>query len=91
MNGNKVARPNPLRALIDWSHDLLDEREQRLFRRLAPFTGGWTLESAEAVCADAGLDEAEIIELLKTRTEQDFTLYKPGTLQRRTERRQVQM
>jgi predicted ATPase/class 3 adenylate cyclase len=44
-----------LRATIAWSYDLLDEDEQRLFRRLAVFRGGCTLESAEAAC-DADLD-----------------------------------
>jgi predicted ATPase/class 3 adenylate cyclase len=44
-----------LRATIAWSHDLLDEDESRLFRRLAVFRGGCTLDSAEEVC-DANLD-----------------------------------
>jgi predicted ATPase/class 3 adenylate cyclase len=44
-----------LRATIAWSHDLLDADEQILFRHLAVFRGGCTLESAEAVC-DADLD-----------------------------------
>ncbi len=44
-----------LRATITWSYDLLDENERRLFRRLAVFRGGCTLESAEAVC-DTDLD-----------------------------------
>ena len=48
-------RHSTLRATIAWSHDLLEEDEQRLFRRLAVFRGGCTLESAEAVC-DADLD-----------------------------------
>ena len=48
-------RHSTLRATIAWSHDLLDEDEQRLFRRLAVFRGGCTLESAEAVC-EADLD-----------------------------------
>ena len=48
-------RHSTLRATIAWSHDLLDEDEQRLFRRLAVFRGGCTLETAEAVC-DADLD-----------------------------------
>ena len=52
-------RQQTLRNAIDWSHELLNEAEQRLFRRLAVFTGGCTLEAAEAVCntsRDLGLD-----------------------------------
>ena len=48
-------RQRTLRATIEWSHDLLSPEEQRLFRRLAAFRGGWTLEAAESV-ADADLD-----------------------------------
>jgi predicted ATPase/class 3 adenylate cyclase len=51
-------RQQTLRATIEWSHSLLDEPEQRLFRRLAVFAGGCTVEDAEAVC-DASLDELE--------------------------------
>ena len=51
-------RQQTLRATIEWSHELLDEDEQRLFARLAVFAGGCTLESAEAVC-DADLDTLE--------------------------------
>src|SRR5581483_3430927 len=40
-----------LRTTLDWSYDLLDAEAQRLFRQLAVFAGGWTLDSAEAVCA----------------------------------------
>jgi predicted ATPase/class 3 adenylate cyclase len=47
---NLPERQRTLRAAIEWSHDLLQEEEQRLFARLAVFSGGWTLESAEAVC-----------------------------------------
>ena len=48
-------RQQTLRATIEWSHELLNDDEQRLFARLAVFVGGCTLESAEAVC-DADLD-----------------------------------
>jgi len=47
------ARQQTLRKTLAWSHDLLDPGAQVLFRRLAVFAGGWTLEAAEAVCADA--------------------------------------
>lgn len=43
-------RQQTLRSAIDWSHDLLNEAEQRLFRRLSVFVGGCTLEAVEAVC-----------------------------------------
>jgi predicted ATPase len=43
-------RQRTLRGTIDWSYDLLTPSEQRLFRRLAIFVGGCTLEAAEAVC-----------------------------------------
>jgi predicted ATPase/DNA-binding CsgD family transcriptional regulator len=52
-------RQQTLRGTIAWSYDLLDEDEQKLFRRLAVFVGGCTLETAEAVCnadQDLGLD-----------------------------------
>ena len=42
-------RQQALRATLDWSHDLLTTAEQTLFRRLAVFTGGCTLDAAEAV------------------------------------------
>jgi predicted ATPase/DNA-binding winged helix-turn-helix (wHTH) protein len=43
-------RQQTLRKAIDWSHGLLNEEEQKLFRRLSVFVGGCTLEAAEAVC-----------------------------------------
>jgi predicted ATPase/class 3 adenylate cyclase len=48
-------RQRTLRDAIAWSHDLLDPAQRRLFARLSVFTGGWTLESAEAVCDPQGL------------------------------------
>jgi len=64
--GSRTALPQhqTLLALVDWSHNLLDERERTLLRRLAVFRGGWTLEAAEAVCADAGLAADQILDLL---------------------------
>jgi predicted ATPase len=54
------ARQQTLRATIQWSHDLLDEDERRLFARLAIFAGGCTLDAAEAV-AEAELDVLEAL------------------------------
>jgi predicted ATPase len=47
-------RQQTLRATLDWSYHLLSDAEQRLFRRLGVFVGGWTLEATEAVCCAAG-------------------------------------
>ena len=55
-------RQRTLRATIDWSHDLLDEREQALFARLAVFVGGFSLAAAESVCQTDG--EADVLETL---------------------------
>lgn len=51
---NAPARQRTLRAMIDWSYDLLDGPEKKLFSRLSVFSGGWSLDAAEAVCC-AGL------------------------------------
>jgi predicted ATPase len=53
-SGN-LPRQQTLRALIDWSYDLLNEQERSLFRRLSVFAGGWTLEAAEAICDEQDL------------------------------------
>ncbi|MCA9757139.1 MAG: tetratricopeptide repeat protein, partial [Candidatus Eisenbacteria bacterium] len=54
-----------LRALIDWSHDLLDPDEQTILRHLAVFSGGFSLQAAETVCKEsAGLDEWDVLDLL---------------------------
>ena len=52
---NLPERQRTLRGAITWSHELLDPAERGLFARLSVFTGGWTLESAEAVCDPDGL------------------------------------
>jgi predicted ATPase/DNA-binding SARP family transcriptional activator len=54
-------RQQTLRATLEWSHGLLDDAERTLFARLAVFVGGWTLEAAEAVCGEDGLDVFETL------------------------------
>lgn len=65
-SGSSTALPRQktLRALIDWSYDMLGFKEQLLFQRLSVFQGGWTLEAAEIICGDETLDELEILDLM---------------------------
>jgi non-specific serine/threonine protein kinase len=65
-DGSRAALPRhrTLRSMLDWSYDLLTEREQAMLRRTAVFAGGWTLASAEQVCAGDGIDASVVIEQL---------------------------
>jgi non-specific serine/threonine protein kinase len=65
-HGSRAALPRQqtLRATLAWSYDLLSENEQALFRRLAVFSGGWTLAAAQAVCAGEGFEPAADFDLL---------------------------
>src|SRR5215212_479068 len=64
--GSRTAEPRQrtLRAAIDWSHELLGEEEQILFRRLSVFAGGFTLEAAEAVCFGEVIGPEGVLDLL---------------------------
>jgi predicted ATPase/DNA-binding SARP family transcriptional activator len=63
-----VPRHQTLRAVVDWSWDLLDDAERALWRRFSVFTGGATLEAAEQVCSGSGLpavlDSRQVLDLL---------------------------
>jgi len=59
-----VPRQQTLRAAMEWSYDLLCQKEKVLFRRLSVFAGGWALEAAETVCAEAGVQSSDILDLL---------------------------
>ena len=59
-----VPRQRTLESSVAWSHDLLDDRERTLLRRLSVFAGGFTLDAAESVCADDQLDRYAVLDLL---------------------------
>jgi predicted ATPase/DNA-binding SARP family transcriptional activator len=64
--GSRTALPRhqTLRAVVDWSWDLLESPERALLRRLSVFSGGATVESAEHVCAAGEVRVAEVLDLL---------------------------
>ncbi|MDQ3895820.1 MAG: tetratricopeptide repeat protein, partial [Actinomycetota bacterium] len=64
--GPRTAAPRQrtLRAVVDWSYELLDPAERLVFERLSVFAGGATVEAAEVVCAGDGVDEVEVAEIL---------------------------
>jgi non-specific serine/threonine protein kinase len=64
--GSRTALPRQqtLRSAIEWSYDLLNDAEKALLCRVSVFSGGWTLEAAEEVCAGEGIDEDRVLDLL---------------------------
>jgi predicted ATPase/DNA-binding CsgD family transcriptional regulator len=66
VGGSRTAptRQQTLRATLDWSHNLLADPERAVFRCLAVFAGGWSLEAAEAVCNSDGKSPPDVLELL---------------------------
>src|SRR5207244_1986648 len=78
--GSRTALPRQqtLRALIDWSYDLLSEVEQALLIRLSMFAGGWTMEAAEEVCAGGAVESWEVLELLTSLVDKSLVLYVEG-------------
>jgi predicted ATPase/class 3 adenylate cyclase len=79
--GSRTALPRQqtLRALIDWSYDLLTEKEKALLCRLAVFAGGWTLEAAEKVVAGGdeqeALEDFEVLDLLTALVDKSLVAY----------------
>ena len=73
-----LPRQQTLRALVDWSYDLLTAPEQVLFRRLAVFAGGCTLEATEAVCAGDGIEPGEVLEHLARLVDKSLVVAEPS-------------
>jgi predicted ATPase/class 3 adenylate cyclase/DNA-binding SARP family transcriptional activator len=75
--GSRTALPRQqtLRALLDWSYDLLSASERRLLCRLSVFAGGWTLEAAEGVCAGDGIEAGEVFDLLTQLVDKSLVVY----------------
>jgi predicted ATPase/DNA-binding SARP family transcriptional activator/DNA-binding CsgD family transcriptional regulator len=72
-----VPRQRTLRGALDWSHDLLSEPEQKLFRRLSVFAGGWTLRAAEVVGSGDGVGRGEVLDFLSALVERSLVVSEP--------------
>jgi predicted ATPase/DNA-binding SARP family transcriptional activator len=75
-SGSRTAWPRhrTLRAVVDWSWELLSDAERAALRRLAVFSGGASLEAAERVCAGEAVEPEEVLELLTSLAEKSLLL-----------------
>jgi predicted ATPase/class 3 adenylate cyclase len=62
----KRDRHTTLRATVDWSYEMLSPQERALLASLSVFQGGWTLEAAEAVCAESAAERKKLLDLLQS-------------------------
>ncbi len=75
-----LPRQQTLRALIDWSYDLLTAQQQMLFSRVGIFAGGFSLDAATAICTDCHpelgrrIDEIDILDLLSSLTDKSLVV-----------------
>jgi predicted ATPase/DNA-binding CsgD family transcriptional regulator len=79
VGGHRTApqRQRTLLATMEWSHELLDDLERILLRRLAVFSGGWTLEAAETVCAGELVATTDVVDLLAHVVDQSLVVAEP--------------
>jgi predicted ATPase/DNA-binding XRE family transcriptional regulator len=77
--GDRGAPPRhqTMRALIDWSYNLLDDPERALFRRLGIFVNGFTLEGAIAVGSEEDLDELDVFDVLASLIDKSLVVAEP--------------
>ncbi|AUH40204.1 BTAD domain-containing putative transcriptional regulator [Streptomyces sp. CMB-StM0423] len=72
------ARQRTLRAMLDWSWELLTAPEQAVLRRLSLHADGCTLRAAEAVCAGGGIAEDDVLGLLARLVDRSLVMTTPG-------------
>src|SRR5207253_8123920 len=72
-------RQQTLRAAVDWSYELLDDDERRLFEQLSLFAGGCSLKAAERVGAPIGLGSFETLDILGRLVDKSMLVATVGT------------
>jgi len=73
-----LRRHQTLRATMDWSHGLLDEAQRAVFRKLGVFSGGFTIELAQAVCGDDERDAWAVLEQLAALVDKSLVVADPA-------------
>ncbi|GAA5182551.1 BTAD domain-containing putative transcriptional regulator [Rugosimonospora acidiphila] len=83
-SGSRTALPRhkTLRAVVDWSWELLTNAERMVLRRLSVFSGGASLEAAERVCAGDAVEREQVLELLTSLAEKSLLLAAGGSVPR---------
>jgi predicted ATPase/DNA-binding winged helix-turn-helix (wHTH) protein len=73
-----LRRHQTLRAALEWSHQLLNDAEKAVFRRLGVFAGGFTMEMAQALASDAQLDEWAVLDHLSALVDKSLVVADAG-------------
>jgi predicted ATPase/DNA-binding SARP family transcriptional activator len=77
IGGNRTAhsRQQTLRATLDWSFSLLSPPEQRLLEYVSVFSGGWSLEAAEAICSREDVSVEQVLDLLTSLVDKSLVVF----------------
>ena len=74
-----AGRHGTMRAVLDWSYNLLGTAQRRLFDRLSVFAGGFTLAAAEEVCPGCDVERTEVVDLLTALVDASMVTAGPTT------------
>ncbi|MDR3690747.1 MAG: tetratricopeptide repeat protein [Fimbriimonas sp.] len=75
--GSRTALPRQqtLRAMIDWSYDLLNDKERTMLRRLSVFSGGWSAAAVSSICSDDSVEPDEIGDLMQSLVDKSLAIF----------------
>lgn len=78
-----LRRQQTLRAMMDWSYDLLSENERTVFKRLGVFAGDFSLEAAQGICIDDEIADWDVIDLVSSLVEKSLVMAEAADEQQR--------